>query len=544
MFTRNILVILFTLLTFFACTGEDSRQMHEALMQAKAQNENFEPFTTDSTMLRVVDYYDSHGTANEQMLAHYLLGCVYRDLGDAPRALECYYDAVSKADTTDADCDFQRLSRIYGQMADLFYKQKIMRNAIDFWFKASKYSYKSGETFNYIIFYEHTASAYYLMNKYDSALVICKNSMNLFKEHGYIKESYDAMPTFIMILIKQDRLQEARSYIKDYETNSNLFNNNGHIQKGKELYYYIKGIYNLKLAELDSSVYYFRKLLDNANNYNRKESAYEGLLKVYQEIGENDSVAKYAKLYCEINDSAQIKLATIETVKHEALYNYSRNKLLAEHKALEASKMALYNVILIFLICISLGTSFIITIYYRNKRKQANKKNNETYSKLVEQYRQSQKQFSLFKHNKEKAMLTQKAEIEYLQNELAKYHEDRTLPEHWNINDALINNYAIKEMHNLAAKGKCPTETNWTAIIGFVKQYEPNFYESITNNKFNLSIEELKICILIKLRFIPSEIIILLNISNQQLTNKRNKLNLRINGEKGAKNFDAYLRRL
>ncbi len=29
--------------------------LHEALMQAKAQNENFEPFTTDSTMLRVVD---------------------------------------------------------------------------------------------------------------------------------------------------------------------------------------------------------------------------------------------------------------------------------------------------------------------------------------------------------------------------------------------------------------------------------------------------------------------------------------------------------
>ena len=88
MFTRNILVILFALLMFFACTGEDSRQMHKALMQAKAQNENFEPFTTDSTMLRVVDYYDSHGTANEQMLAHYFLGCVYRDLGDAPRALE------------------------------------------------------------------------------------------------------------------------------------------------------------------------------------------------------------------------------------------------------------------------------------------------------------------------------------------------------------------------------------------------------------------------------------------------------------------------
>ena len=100
-FTNNIFILLSSaMLLLFGCTGEDRRQMHEALMQAKAQNENFEPFTSDSTMLRVVDYYDSHGTANEQMLAHYLLGCVYRDLGDAPRALECYHDAVSKADTT------------------------------------------------------------------------------------------------------------------------------------------------------------------------------------------------------------------------------------------------------------------------------------------------------------------------------------------------------------------------------------------------------------------------------------------------------------
>ena len=68
---KTVIAILI-MLCILACTGEDSKLMHEALMQAKAQNENFEPFTTDSTMLRVVDYYDAHGSANEQMLAHYL----------------------------------------------------------------------------------------------------------------------------------------------------------------------------------------------------------------------------------------------------------------------------------------------------------------------------------------------------------------------------------------------------------------------------------------------------------------------------------------
>jgi lipopolysaccharide biosynthesis regulator YciM len=51
-------------------------------------------------MLAVADYYDRNGTANERMEAHYLLGCVYRDLGDAPRALTSYNNAVDCADTT------------------------------------------------------------------------------------------------------------------------------------------------------------------------------------------------------------------------------------------------------------------------------------------------------------------------------------------------------------------------------------------------------------------------------------------------------------
>ncbi len=65
-----------------------SQQMRHALLTARAQNKAFVDFTTDSVLLVLTDYYDRHGTPNEQMEAHYLLGCVYRDLGEAPRAIE------------------------------------------------------------------------------------------------------------------------------------------------------------------------------------------------------------------------------------------------------------------------------------------------------------------------------------------------------------------------------------------------------------------------------------------------------------------------
>lgn len=83
------------------------QQMHYDLIYAKAMNKSFVDFTTDSVMKRVVAYYDKHGSVNERMLAYYLLGCVYRDLQDAPASLDNYYKAVELADTTSASCDLE-----------------------------------------------------------------------------------------------------------------------------------------------------------------------------------------------------------------------------------------------------------------------------------------------------------------------------------------------------------------------------------------------------------------------------------------------------
>ena len=61
----------------------------------------------DSLLLEATHYYDRHGTANEQMRAHYhyLQGCSYCDKGEALAALQSYQDAIDRADTLSSDCD-------------------------------------------------------------------------------------------------------------------------------------------------------------------------------------------------------------------------------------------------------------------------------------------------------------------------------------------------------------------------------------------------------------------------------------------------------
>ena len=78
-----------------------------------------------------VDFFDDHGTPNDRLLAHYLLGRAYHDHGEAPMALQCYQDAIDCADTLSTDCDYPQLARVYGQMAQIFYEQGLYREQLD-----------------------------------------------------------------------------------------------------------------------------------------------------------------------------------------------------------------------------------------------------------------------------------------------------------------------------------------------------------------------------------------------------------------------------
>ena len=69
--------------------------MRYELLLAEAQNKLCHSFTTDSVLREVVRYYDRHGSANDRLRSRYVLGCAYRDLHEAPRALECYQDAIA-----------------------------------------------------------------------------------------------------------------------------------------------------------------------------------------------------------------------------------------------------------------------------------------------------------------------------------------------------------------------------------------------------------------------------------------------------------------
>ena len=128
-------------------------------------NKSFVDFTTDSVMKRVVAYYDRHGSVKERMLAYYLLGCVYRDLQDAPASLDNYYKAVELADTTSASCDYALLARIHGAMGDLYSVKSSPLMTIKEAKLAAKYAWMAKDTLAAVVAYRNPGGGYFDLGK-------------------------------------------------------------------------------------------------------------------------------------------------------------------------------------------------------------------------------------------------------------------------------------------------------------------------------------------------------------------------------------------
>ena len=123
-----------------------SQCMRRLLLLTNAQNKCDTMFRSDSIQRMLVDYYDHHGSANDQMLAHYLLGRARYDMGEVPAALNSFQNAANCADTTDFECNYAQLSRVYAQMSEIFYYQNLIEEDLKYNNLAIRYAWKAKDT--------------------------------------------------------------------------------------------------------------------------------------------------------------------------------------------------------------------------------------------------------------------------------------------------------------------------------------------------------------------------------------------------------------
>ena len=539
----NYLLIILFCIAVWACN--DRQQMLSQLEELERQNLADSLMTNDSLALSLCEYFDSHGTPNERMRAHYMLARTYTDRGEAPQALEEFMKSIESADTTAADCDFSKLSRVGGQMAQLLFENNLPRNAISVFKDAYHYSSKAGEGAIAVEYYAQQARCYYDLNLPDSSFLIENNAIRMFQEYGDTLSANTEKGPVSYFLAKKGNFSQAKAYIDSYEFHSHLNKQTIEQNENWKLLYYYKGVYYLGIAECDSALYYHYKTLYTSKSPNNLALACKGLYETYAMLHKNDSVAKYALLYAsnikkETNTSSTAALLSIQH-----LYNYHSYKSAAESKAIEVMRSKQRNVILLLFLLIALTVSAYVFYRLRKYIRLVKQRIRAKYFSDIHEYsvvkdalREAKGKNAFHEHLAIRAQSNLedfKKDIENTQN---KYSEEDC----WGLSDVLQNSTIVKHLRDKAAKGEKPTDQELVEFRNKVSLFLPETLTTLFMKKKDISTKEKYICLFVFARFSPKEICILMGTKSANLSNTRKRLNGKLFGSNGsAKEFDEKI---
>ena len=537
--------------------------MQYRLHRLNAYNKLDTVFHTTDEASQLVTYFDDHGTSNEQMLAYYLLGRAFFDLHEAPQALRHYQVAAERADTTATDCNFRQLSRVYGQMGDLFYYQNLMENSLQCDDKSIEYALRGKDTLNAILSMTGKIASYDMLLEKDSAIRIAEQASALARIHGYQELSAAILGGTIRDLIEKGELLKAKQYIDRYESASSYFDEHGNIERGRETFYYSKGLWYLYTNKLDSAEFFFRKELREGRDFNNQNAGSRGLALVYQQKHVPDSTAKYALYSYAMNDSVYAQMATDKVEQMQALYDYSRHQEIAQQERdkrekTEKEKETIRN------ICIALLFLVFLSAYLIRREKKKRQLEHAKYEKSVANLAKAQTELNRLRSQKEdfaaiasdleqmraheyelNIMIEEKEkEVEELQTEIEAYKEKAKVQD-VSAEDILKSSPIFENIKKKADRGTILSEDEWQELNKLVIETLPNFYNFISSKKHNLNNNEFKICILRRLDFTPKTIAYMLNLSPSSITKIRNNMSKKLFGEEdNSKEFDKMLMQL
>lgn len=543
---RSALAILDSIRPDLSKMGK-STQMRYQLVYAKGMNKGYVDFTTDSLMKEIVDYYDNHGTCQQQMLAHYLLGCVYRDLGDSPASLSCYNDAVEKVDTTSSDCDYKLLTRVYEQQGALFLSQSMPQNALSAYQKAEKYAWIAKDTLSAVLSYEHLGNIYEYMDNMDKVIEVYENASRRYRQYGYPVQAARALGGAIQALILTKQYAKAKKYMDVFEAESGYFQKDScYSYINYSHYYYLKGLYCLE-SHSDSAKYWFTKCQEFAKTNNNKSfSAYAWYL-YYIKHQQMDSVAKYSEQAFAYNDSANLDMERDLMQKMQAIYDYDRWKNVAHNEEIKATRANL-TLLVSILISVSVIIIGILTfLVYRKKRKLELQEKEEQENLIRQQIYDTKQELELLRTVNDRKIADVIKEKEQTINKLEddlKDIRDKYSNSSLSDVDILLKESSIyKRIKYLELHPKeIMRENDWIELEETIEQLIPSFIPLLKNR---LNVMAYRICLLVKLEISTSSIAILLGLSSSAISKYRKVMLEKLCGRSGKpKDFDEYIRQI
>ena len=515
-------------------------QKQYQLQLAAAEMKAGAVFTTDSLTKELVDYFEANGDDEEAALAYYMYGCSLIDLGQSPEGIQAYYSALSKVDTTKADCNFELLKNIYGQMSLVFHNQNLPQDeiwALNHYVENVK---KTSTEKDYLLAKYELVSPYILLNDIDSVFYVSLGVYEDLKRIGDKQSAARVLCPTIYYYMERGEMEKASWAKEIFEKESGWYDENGNIVSGREGYYYVKGFYDLSVNRLDSAEKLFRKAI----RYGYLSEGYRGLLNVYRKRHDVDSVFHFSLLYEAAQDTLHNQLRTNSIHQMSALYNYNRSQKEAEQERETSRKLKMRSTFIGVISFLVVALLLWLYLRYKNKKKQEILKLSKKLESAISARSEISAELQMLKSKNYEGVIAAKEAKEAELTEIIKrlqLENDQT--ERTDATETFVNSPIAQlfiKKSNLKTEKPNPSDGEWSLLIRQFSKSFPDLYKSFSEGT-PLSQLQQQVCVLIILGMSDSSIRIMLGNSKSVLSDAKSDANERLFGQKGARTLKSNL---
>ena len=516
-------------------TTDRGRAMH-ALLLSQAYDKNYIDLTDDSLISIAVDYFAPTNEHHYAMLAHYYHG---RVLYNANKLAESSVALINAENLALKIKDDFYLGMIYAAMA---YIDNFSYNFEE----ELKHALKSFEHYSKTTFDLHTAYAQlYLGRAYNNC-------------HQFDKSSEIYRCVIENPLINQDTntlCQAIQEYAhvkfveKEYEASKQMMLSvlNKYQQPIDAVEYGQLGYIYANENKIDSSLHFLS--IGEKIMISQQDSASIARGKYNYYITQNDykNALKYEQEQIDIQNNSAKTVWQQAVVKSQRDYLDQKNKVIVAEKKLQQ----IYTIIVLGII-ISLIVGLFI--YVQNKRKKDNAKYARLQKMLEWQNLNSREQFN---KNKEAILYLEKQlvqtvdknsnlKIELKQKTVELAEANKLIQQQLHLKELAETNIRSSEIYKMIgdyiSQSKAITNLkDWYRIFDLIDSFYPHFRDTLYS-LCRISEIEIKVCVLIKIGFTPTEIAILTSSSKSNISSIRSRLYTKIFKKTGvSKDLDDFI---
>ena len=528
-------------------TAPRSVQMYYQLLCIKANDRAYIPHSSDSIILPILNYYKQTDDLHLPE-TYYYAGRIYRDLGDAPQALD-YFNNTLDALPSSSD-SYSLKSKVYSQIGTLFLYQDIYDEALKMFKEAFHYDLLLEDSVGMSYDLRDMATSYRCLNQIDSAIYYYGKANDLalaLHQQRFVSMIQSQMAGLYIQLKKYDLAKQFLQSSLSYQHKAD-----------KSGIFSVAAKYYHQLGTKDSAVYYYTQLLDFGTIY-AKQAAHWGLAELAIDNNHEQDAIPHLRAYMQCVDSIR-KITDREAIRQmRSVYNYKLREKEIAHLKSKNEQTKLIIISLLSLCAILASITFAYIQYFKLKQLQLTirlkikRLKDKLYSRSVQ----------FIEENKRKI-----EELEIMERKFLEVDQiNTTLKEQLNAQKELIiyTNKQIKLDLNRREQSQAVlfkseiylhiqrqlkindrskrmlSDEDWKELEKLVNSTYNGFKENLYDI-YNLSLFEYRVCLLIKINIQPIDIGKLTEHSKESISSTRRRLYEKVFHIKGApKDWDDFI---